>query len=290
MDRKKILIIVMIIIVTLTLIIFATAKIRAKAKEGETIIHEGENVSNTTEPTEVVIKISDDEKSKEEKEKDALKEKYDYLKNDNNGYEKKMSEEDFEKFIDYTYKYNEEHKGIENADYTPISKYIENICGKYIGFEVTEEVINRQENNMNQLKEENLQEEIMNDYFNTIMQTVHDSLVRNYGEEYINSLEKQVEDEYATGNYKTTMSPSALKQYELMYEIYIDTNKIEEKEIPAFFTRFLNTRSRIERTDEALAEKINKAIDPKEGLYNNSELEEKYRYYYMPRYDELYKQ
>ena len=92
MDRKKILIIVMIIIVTLTLIIFATAKIRAKAKEGETIIHEGENVSNTTEPTEVVIKISDDEKSKEEKEKDALKEKYDYLKNDNNGYEKKMSE------------------------------------------------------------------------------------------------------------------------------------------------------------------------------------------------------
>ena len=290
MKDKKILflMIILVFIIALGFSIFFTKKIEEIVITKKNNVYSENSYSNNIDQNENAIKIQGEKSTQEEKGKESLREKYKHLKETDSGYEKSMTEEQFESFIDYAYNYFKQNEGNENADYTPISKYIENICGKYTGFEITEEMIQEHESNMKKLEEGKKSEEIQSESFQIILKTTRDALVRNYGEEKISEIEKRMNEEYSTGNYVGKLSPASFEYCKLMYEIYIDQSKIEEKEIYALWDRLTHYLTLLEKEDTELAEKVRAATDIQEGLYNIGELQEKYKYYYVPRYDELF--
>ena len=286
--RKKLifLIIALIFIIAVGFTLFFTKRIGKIITIGKDNLYTGKSYS--IEQNENAIKIQGDKRTQEEKEKDNLREKYNYLKSNDSGYERSMTDEEFEEFIEFAYKCNKEYEKNENLDYNPITNYLENVLGNYVGFEITEEMKQKHEENMKKLEEGHLTDEIQSEYVSIMQKTRREALIRNYGESYIAGLEEQSIQEHENGNYAGELSPADIKLCELLYELYSDQNKMKEHEIISIWDSLSHTYKALKDKDYELYEKIDNAIKNTD-INHIGELQEKYKEYYFPRYDELYK-
>lgn len=251
MKNKKIFFIVTIILILflIPVVVFGTKKIREKNNEGKTIVYVGEDVSDITEPTDVVLKIPPE---KDTSKRDFLIEKWSYLKEDNNGYERKMTEEQFEEFIDFVYEINETNEKSGSTDFSSIQEYIEKVCGEPI--KKTDVEVSNEYNDQEKIEQEK-RERINKAYSDVIFNETGKILDEKNNNQEVSAaynkflLEKNSED-------ITSISDTKRKVLEYVYNCYKKEELTEVEKAVLFRFLFGTTMNNISQNTQLIKEDI----------------------------------
>ena len=302
MLRKSIVNIVLILLFVVSIssgiAVYASKRIREKTPDGKTIIYAGEDISDITEPTEVTLKIPvdsnsrvfyTDEELKEKNlqmQKESIYSRYKYLMEDNNGFERKMTEQEYVYFIEQWLKTVNEINGTGKNEFSKVME-VGNFLRECLGKRTKE----KDGIPMTTYEVEGKEYKVIeggSTFWLVQKRQIFKEMVRNrlaavYGEEYINDLMDKVDSYYDIPIFKVSnsmtivVSDEEMELFERIDEL-INSGNYEEIELPALlsFHEEYNILQYMMRSDEELALRLKVTFMSRHKL--RGEMEYKYRH------------
>jgi len=300
--RKSIVNVVLILLFVISIssgiAVYASKRIREKTPDGKTIIYAGEDISDITEPTEVTLKIPvdsnsrvfyTDEELKEKNlqmQKESIYSRYKYLMEDNNGFERKMTEQEYVYFIEQWLKTVNEISGTGKNEFSKVME-VGNFLRECLGRRTKEKdgipmTTYEVEGKEYKVIEGGRQSWLVQKR-QIFKEMVRNRLAATYGEEYINDLMDKVDSYYdipifkVRGSMTIVVSDEEKELFERIDEL-INSGNYEEIELPALlsFREEYNILQYMIRSDEELALRLKVTYMSREKL--RGKMDYKYRH------------